>query len=73
MSLFSNKCFTDPRDKNVKRSTIVAYNKINTFITNMALIQMQSDFRLNRNNDGLDYLSQTLDIVFERFRTEDIR
>ena len=39
----------------------------------MALIQMQSDFRLNRNNDGLDYLSQTLDIVFERFRTEDIR
>ena len=73
MSLFSNKCLTDPRDKNVKRSTIVAYNKINTFITNMALIQMQSDFRLNRNNDGLDYLSQTLDIVFERFRTEDIR
>ena len=34
---------------------------------------MQNDFRLSKNIGGLDYLSQTLDIVFEGFRTEDIR
>ena len=71
--IFAKKYFTDPRDKNVKRSTVVAYNKLNTFITNIALNQMQNDFRLSKNIGGLDYLSQTLDIVFEGFRTEDIR